>query len=153
VYITQLPHQIQNKNNTHCTRCPTEVPAALTTWLKLTTCRFYYADERKLDGSPKYRVDGDAHADLYSELSENKAQLPWMRTFVKDQGYLDFGDKYCWSMNHLMLRESVASHFPLTSIRLRNDLEFDIGCESSWRRSFCLEFGTAPVLSFCFLSA
>jgi hypothetical protein len=39
-------------------------------WLKPTTCRFYYADERK------YRVHGDAYADLYWELSENKAQLP-----------------------------------------------------------------------------
>jgi len=55
--------------------------------------RFYYADERKADGSPKYRVDGDAHADLYCELSEEKAQLPWMHTFVKGEGYKDFGDK------------------------------------------------------------
>ena len=60
----------------------------------LTVRRFYYADERKADGSPKYRVDGDAHADLYWELSEEKAQLPWMHTFVKGEGYKDFGDKY-----------------------------------------------------------
>jgi hypothetical protein len=59
-----------------------------------TIGRFYYADERKADGSPKYRVDGEAHADLYWELSENKAQLPWMHTFVKSEGYKDFKDKY-----------------------------------------------------------
>jgi hypothetical protein len=31
VYITQLLHQIQNKITHICTKCPTEVPAALTT--------------------------------------------------------------------------------------------------------------------------
>jgi hypothetical protein len=31
VYIKQLPHQIQNDTIHNRTRCPTEVPAALTT--------------------------------------------------------------------------------------------------------------------------
>ncbi|KAF4950701.1 hypothetical protein FSARC_13105 [Fusarium sarcochroum] len=52
--------------------------------------KFYYADERKADGSPKYRVDGDAHADLFWELSEDKVQGPWMQTFVQGVGYRNF---------------------------------------------------------------
>jgi hypothetical protein len=56
----------------------------------LTVARFYYADERKPDGSPKYRVDGEAHADLFWELAQNAAQGPWLQTFVKDMGYQNF---------------------------------------------------------------
>ncbi|WWC68351.1 uncharacterized protein I206_102276 [Kwoniella pini CBS 10737] len=52
--------------------------------------KFYYADERKADGSPKYRVDGDAHAELFWNLSSDKEQGPWMQTFVKDVGYQKF---------------------------------------------------------------
>ena len=52
--------------------------------------KWYYGDERKLDGSAKYRVDGDAHADLYWELAQDKAQRPWMQTFVKGVGYKKF---------------------------------------------------------------
>jgi hypothetical protein len=32
---------------------------------KLTMFRFCYTEERKPDGSPKYRVDSEAHAELY----------------------------------------------------------------------------------------
>jgi hypothetical protein len=56
--------------------------------------RFYYADERKEDGSPKYRVDGDAHADLYYELSRGETQGPWLQTFVKGVGYKAFDNFY-----------------------------------------------------------
>ncbi|KAH7473037.1 hypothetical protein FOMA001_g11842 [Fusarium oxysporum f. sp. matthiolae] len=56
--------------------------------------KFYYADERKPDGAPKYRVDGDAHADLYWELSQGKEQEPWMQTFVKGEGYKKFDTLY-----------------------------------------------------------
>ncbi|KAI7764650.1 hypothetical protein LZL87_003855 [Fusarium oxysporum] len=56
--------------------------------------KFYYADERKPDGAPKYRVDGDAHADLYWELSQGKEQGPWMQTFVKGEGYKKFDTLY-----------------------------------------------------------
>lgn len=52
--------------------------------------KFYYADERKPDGTAKYRVDGEAHADLYYKLSEDKTQGPWMQTFVKGVGYQKF---------------------------------------------------------------
>ncbi|EMT65577.1 hypothetical protein NOF04DRAFT_18297 [Fusarium oxysporum II5] len=56
--------------------------------------KFYYADERKLDGAPKYRVDGNAHADLYWELSQGKEQGHWMQTFVKGEGYKKFDTLY-----------------------------------------------------------
>ncbi|KAK5049307.1 hypothetical protein LTR84_004236 [Exophiala bonariae] len=56
--------------------------------------KFYYADERKADGSPKYRIDGEAHANLYWELAHSKTQGPWMQTFVKDEGYKKFGNLY-----------------------------------------------------------
>ncbi|KAF4341223.1 short-chain dehydrogenase reductase like yusS [Fusarium beomiforme] len=56
--------------------------------------KFYYADERKPDGAPKYRVDGDAHAYLYWELSQGKEQGPWMQTFVKGEGYKKFDTLY-----------------------------------------------------------
>ncbi|OIW28753.1 hypothetical protein CONLIGDRAFT_703890 [Coniochaeta ligniaria NRRL 30616] len=56
--------------------------------------KFYYADERKSDGSPKYRIDGDAHANLYWELANGKAQGPWMQTFVMGVGYKSFDTVY-----------------------------------------------------------
>ncbi|EWZ36231.1 hypothetical protein BFJ63_vAg6941 [Fusarium oxysporum f. sp. narcissi] len=56
--------------------------------------KFYYADERKPDGAPKYRVDGNAHADLYWELSQGKEQGHWMQTFVKGEGYKKFDTLY-----------------------------------------------------------
>lgn len=52
--------------------------------------RFYYGDERKADGSAAFGVDGDAHAKLYLELAEEKAQGPWQQTFVKNVGYKQF---------------------------------------------------------------
>ncbi|KAF0643192.1 hypothetical protein FPSE5266_07860 [Fusarium pseudograminearum] len=56
--------------------------------------KFYYADERKEDGSPKYRIDGDAHAKLYWELAHAKTQGPWMQTFVAGVGYKKFDTIY-----------------------------------------------------------
>lgn len=53
--------------------------------------RFYYADERKPDGSPAFRdVDGDAHAEMYVSLAEGDEQGPWQQTFVKGVGYKKF---------------------------------------------------------------
>jgi hypothetical protein len=53
--------------------------------------RFYYADERKPDGSAAYSaIDGDAHAKHYVELAEGKTQGPWQQTFVKGVGYKAF---------------------------------------------------------------
>ncbi|KAK4031884.1 hypothetical protein C8A01DRAFT_41682 [Parachaetomium inaequale] len=56
--------------------------------------KFYYADERKPDGSPKYRIDGDAHANLYWELADGKTQGPWLQTFVMGVGYKNFNTGY-----------------------------------------------------------
>ncbi|KAI1009025.1 hypothetical protein LB504_002009 [Fusarium proliferatum] len=56
--------------------------------------KFYYADERKPDGAPKYRVDGNAHADLYWDLSQGKEQGPWMQTFVTGERYKKFDTLY-----------------------------------------------------------
>ncbi|OBT81244.1 hypothetical protein VE02_09700, partial [Pseudogymnoascus sp. 03VT05] len=52
--------------------------------------KFYYADERKADGTPIYRVNGDAHAELYLKLAEGEGQGEWMQTFVKGAGYVGF---------------------------------------------------------------
>nr|OQO15572.1 hypothetical protein B0A51_17395 [Rachicladosporium sp. CCFEE 5018] len=52
--------------------------------------KFYYADERKPDGAPKYRVDGEAHGKLYYELARGEKQGPWHQTFVAGQGYTEF---------------------------------------------------------------
>lgn len=56
--------------------------------------KFYYADERKADGSAKYRIDGDAHANLFWELAHAETQGPWMQTFVQGVGYKKFDTPY-----------------------------------------------------------
>ncbi|KAF4994648.1 hypothetical protein FGRMN_5645 [Fusarium graminum] len=56
--------------------------------------KFYYADERKADGGPKYSVDGDAHADLFWDLAQSEQQGPWLQTFVKGEGYKNFETSY-----------------------------------------------------------
>jgi hypothetical protein len=52
--------------------------------------RFYYADERKIDGSAAFAVDGEAHGRLYTELAEDTSQRDWQQTFVKGVGYKSF---------------------------------------------------------------
>ncbi|KAJ5404877.1 hypothetical protein N7465_006161 [Penicillium sp. CMV-2018d] len=53
--------------------------------------KFYYADERKVDGAPAYyELNGEAHGRFYAELAEHKFQGPWQQTFVKDIGYKHF---------------------------------------------------------------
>ena len=60
---------------------------------RLTFCRFYYADQRQADGKPVYSaIDGDAHAELFLGLAEEKVQGPWQQTFVSGTGYKDFGN-------------------------------------------------------------
>ena len=55
------------------------------------TSRFYYADERKADGSPAVSgVDGEAHAELFLQLADGESQGPWQQTFVKGVGYKQF---------------------------------------------------------------
>ena len=62
--------------------------------VRLTQERFYYADERKADGAPKYGIDGDAHADLFWELAQAETQGQWHQTFVKGVGYKKFDSIY-----------------------------------------------------------
>ncbi|KAJ5666623.1 hypothetical protein N7462_011032 [Penicillium macrosclerotiorum] len=53
--------------------------------------KFYYADQRKADGTPMYNeIDGEAHAEFYFQLAEGKSQEPWQQTFVKGLGYKRF---------------------------------------------------------------
>jgi len=52
--------------------------------------KFYYADERKADGTAVYGdIDGEGAGKFYLELSE-KPVGPWLATFVKGKGYVDF---------------------------------------------------------------
>ncbi|KFY79250.1 hypothetical protein V499_01727 [Pseudogymnoascus sp. VKM F-103] len=60
--------------------------------------KFYYADERKADGTPIYRVNGDAHAELYLKLAGEKTQGEWLQTFVKGVGYTKFESQYVSSI-------------------------------------------------------
>ncbi|EEU36985.1 uncharacterized protein NECHADRAFT_52180 [Fusarium vanettenii 77-13-4] len=53
--------------------------------------KFYYADERKADGSSaSAAIDGAAHGEFYTKLAEGDSQGPWQQTFVKGQGYTKF---------------------------------------------------------------
>jgi len=53
--------------------------------------RFFYADERKEDGSVKgMEIDGDAHAEFYAQLAAHDGNVPWDATFVKNKGYVNF---------------------------------------------------------------
>lgn len=64
----------------------------------LTECRFYYADERKPDGTAIFKVDAEAHAKHYWELAEGKTQGPWMQTFVNGKGYTNFASQHASSI-------------------------------------------------------
>jgi len=53
--------------------------------------RFYYADERRADGSPMYGdIGGSAAGKFYVELAETASQGPWQQTFVDNVGYKSF---------------------------------------------------------------
>ncbi|KAI1032771.1 hypothetical protein LB504_006232 [Fusarium proliferatum] len=53
--------------------------------------KFYYADERKEDGTPMYSgATAEGHAQFYFELAEGKEQQVWQQTFVSGQGYKKF---------------------------------------------------------------
>ncbi|WVQ99111.1 hypothetical protein IAU59_006243 [Kwoniella sp. CBS 9459] len=52
--------------------------------------KFYYVDERKPDGSAKYKVSGEAHAKHFWELAHGARQGPWYQTFVDGVGYQKF---------------------------------------------------------------
>jgi len=56
--------------------------------------RFYYADERKENGDYAYGdIDGPAHGEFYLDLVREREQGPYIATFVKGKGYVDFGGK------------------------------------------------------------
>lgn len=53
--------------------------------------RFFYADERHVDGKSKgLAVDGPAHGEFYTQLANHEENVPWHATFVKDKGYVQF---------------------------------------------------------------
>ncbi|KIW10488.1 hypothetical protein PV08_11452 [Exophiala spinifera] len=53
--------------------------------------RFFYTDERFEDGKVKgQELDGPAHADFYAQLASHPDNVPWLTTFVKDKGYVQF---------------------------------------------------------------
>ncbi|EXJ78318.1 hypothetical protein A1O3_09479 [Capronia epimyces CBS 606.96] len=53
--------------------------------------RFFYADERHLDGKFKgMALDGAAHGEFYAQLARHEGNVPWHATFVKDKGYVQF---------------------------------------------------------------
>jgi hypothetical protein len=53
--------------------------------------RFYYVDERAPDGAPIFnKIGGEAHADEFWKLVQEKEQLPWLHTFAKEKGYIKF---------------------------------------------------------------
>jgi hypothetical protein len=52
--------------------------------------RFYYADERKADGSfANMEISGENHGAVYLKIVEGKEKLPWNVTFVGTE-YVDF---------------------------------------------------------------
>jgi hypothetical protein len=53
--------------------------------------RYYYVDERTVNGEPMYtRLGGEGHAQHFIKLIEDKNQGPWQQTFVIGKGYQEF---------------------------------------------------------------
>ncbi|KAI1750636.1 hypothetical protein F4782DRAFT_509018 [Xylaria castorea] len=53
--------------------------------------RFFFADERTETGDSKgHAIDGPAHADFFAQLANDEGNVPWLATFVKDKGYVNF---------------------------------------------------------------
>lgn len=53
--------------------------------------RFFYADQRQADGGAAYMaLDGEAHAEFFSQLVTHEGDIPWQATFVKGKGYVQF---------------------------------------------------------------
>ncbi|KAJ4369762.1 Short chain dehydrogenase/reductase dmxR12 [Neocucurbitaria cava] len=53
--------------------------------------KFYYADERLPDGKLGGRgISGQAHGEFYLHLAQGETQGPWLQTFVKGKGYIEF---------------------------------------------------------------
>ena len=59
---------------------------------------FYYCDQRLADGKPMLTgLSGEAHGKLYLELAQDPEQRPWLQTFVKDKGYVEFAREEVWN--------------------------------------------------------
>lgn len=57
----------------------------------ISLVRFFYVDERKLDGSAKgTAIDGPAHGEFVASLVGNEGKIPWHATFVAGEGYVKF---------------------------------------------------------------
>jgi hypothetical protein len=67
---------------------------------------WYVADERTATGqSVMTEIHGEAHAQFYKELVAEKEQRPWMQTFVRRRGYVDFEggrDRGCRTVGELV---------------------------------------------------
>jgi hypothetical protein len=61
-------------------------------WQPRSEFRFYYADERTLEGAPVLGdIDAEAHADFYKQLVDGQdSSIPWLATFAKGRGYVNF---------------------------------------------------------------
>lgn len=56
-----------------------------------SVARFIYADERYPDGKLKGNdIDGPAHGEFYTQLAKSTEGVPWLATFVKNKGYVQF---------------------------------------------------------------
>ncbi|EAU36117.1 predicted protein [Aspergillus terreus NIH2624] len=54
--------------------------------------RFHYVDQRTPEGTAmRAGVDGKAHAEFFKQLADRQdPSVPWLATFVKGKGYIDF---------------------------------------------------------------
>ncbi|KAF7519878.1 hypothetical protein G7054_g12962 [Neopestalotiopsis clavispora] len=53
--------------------------------------RFFYADERLEDGKHVgMNLDGEAHAEFFAQLANHEGKVPWLATFVKGKGHVQF---------------------------------------------------------------
>jgi hypothetical protein len=53
--------------------------------------RFYYADERKENGTAASEdISGETAPEFYLQLAEGKEDVPWQATHVKGVGYVHF---------------------------------------------------------------
>ena len=60
-------------------------------FLTCSIARFFYADERTIDGKSIGKIlDGPAHGEFYAQLAKHEGNVPWLATFVKGKGYVQF---------------------------------------------------------------
>ncbi|KAF2149519.1 NAD(P)-binding protein [Myriangium duriaei CBS 260.36] len=68
--------------------------ATATVGYKSAGYRFYYVDQRTVEGGPVLNgVDGEGHAQMFESLIDGKEDLPWQVTFVSGTGYKKFPRK------------------------------------------------------------